>query len=560
MKTAASPHSSVFAIVPFFLFAALAPIARAQAPGPPTLLSISALSSGQTPEVVFSFDSDVSVYHASTAVWTEIRGGAPIAPVAKAVITNPATPKVISVPLDFSALSGDDAVQISLTLSDGTHPPQNLTPAYYLDLSFLKAIQGYKDQISSLTTNSGTLTGQLSQCSSDLASARAKVNPAEFDYVETKFTAPTKVILHFRTDAYTTIRVTELNTGNNFEQSGIKDIYVTVSPLSPSTNHHFSAVYLDATTGKPVPGQAKNFSVQTPAAVPFGPAFKSLTASGPTTLVATVDFNPSGTLPADFKGYIVLYYRQRAGSGQAFSQPVSIGDGKLDENGIPSGTAYSGVHDFPITVPSANSTYDVTFTAYDQYGDAITYPEPGFEQATPAAPKPLAFDGPIAISMNTNTGLTVQWSANKPISTAQMSVDIAGTEIIPPIKKDAPSTNGPPSTSGASSTNGASSSNGASSASEMSVSTDLNGLQSLLDKAQSSKAAPIIKLSMSDSSGETASISMTVTFTISSTGSSKPASSVQTAANNVTTAAQKGRKIDWSTVLQTGLGMLVKLI
>lgn len=501
------------------------------------LVSISALSA-ESPQVAFTFDSDVHSYIESTYKVLTITRGVPNPPSTNLVTFSPSSPTKVSVPLDFTALANADSVQISVTLSDSSHPSFYTSPFYSLDLSFLKAVQGYQKQILSLMdTNEGLLAAKLS-CDATRNSLAAKLEPKQFDYLGTALVGPTTVILRFHTDPYATIQVTETNTGTVLTDFGV-DHQVKFDHLAPGVKHSFKAVALNA-SGQPVNAFTKTMDVMTKDPVSFSPRVTAL-PSGPTTIMVTVDFNPSGALPANFKGYITLHYRQQLDQSAGFySQPLDVGDGALDAIGIPKGTPYTeNAHTFPITV-APGKTYVIAYTAYDEYGDVVNFPSggnPGILVTTPAAPPALAFDKPIAVTLNSDTGLTVSWSANRAVQKAEMSVKFPdGTVVIPPITKSTSST-------------------------DVSVSTDLSGLATLLDKATKAKDSPIITISMSDGTNSPsglATVSMSVTFVVASNKSGTQPT--QKAATNVAAAVQKGKGVDWKTVLATGLGILVKVL
>ena len=273
----------------------------------------------------------------------------------------------------------------------------------------------------------------------------------------------------------------------------------------------------------------------TPGIVPFAPQLV-LSSSSPTSITATVNFDPTGAHP-NLKGYITLHYRQVVDEKTGlYTQPIDIGNGGIDSIGIPKGTAYTGLHDFVIAV-APGKQYNVTYTAYDEYGDVVNSPAPGFFAKTDNLPDPLGFKGPIALSVNADTGLTVKWSANRAIKTAELSAKFPdGTIVLPPIKKDASST-------------------------DVSVSTDLSGLETLLEKTSKSKDAPILTVSMSDGTNGPAgsvSVSMSVTFVVTKSTGTEPLQKATTQLANA--AVQKNGKVDWKSLISSGLGAFLKLI
>jgi hypothetical protein len=539
----ASPHTKFLAVAFVLLFGR---IAVADAPSPVQLVSISALSSGATPQVVFTFDSDVHTDTLSTYTMIIITGGLETSQSPQLVTFDASLPTTVSVPLTFTSLASADAVKVSVTLSDNTHQSILKTPTYFLDLSFLKAVKGYQASILSLQQDKQGLQTQLMQCQTESANLINKLSPTSFDYVGTDLVGPTTVILHFRTDVGATIQVTDQTTSRMVPSVGL-DHHVKFSSLAPSTPHTFKAVALNA-SGQPA--FTKTVSVATPDLAAFSPIITKLTASGPTAVTATVDFNPTSALPASIKGYIILHYVQLVDPSTGIhGQTVNVGDGGLDDNGVPKGTPYSGAHDFTISGLTAGTTYLVTFTAYDDYGDVLNYPLPGMSVSTPKPLPPLAFSAPIVITMNTNTGLTVSWTANRKVSNSALKIKFSDGSFLP---------NVPLGTTGSQ---------------DSSVTVDVNGLSALLDKAAPKQSTgggvpsattpkpPEFDISMDDGTNSPdgkASIAFSVSFVISST--KQATSSVQTAANKVANSSQTGSKIKWSDVISTGLGILAKVI
>lgn len=506
------------------------------------LVSISAVS-GDTPKVVFTFDGDLTPYVASTYKIIAVSKGLPNT--ASALAIPNANPKTISVPLDFTALASADSVQISVSLADNAHQVLT-TPFYLLDLSFLKAVKGYQDQIVGLAADNRNLASQNASCKTDRDNLIKKSTAQQFDYKEPDLIAPTMVILRFETDKYTTIQVTDTDTTKVFKSVGLIH-HVKITGLAPGVEHHFRATPVDISappaTGKGnKPGMAdqpnplvKNIVISTPEVVPFVPLL-TLTSSSPTSITAKVDLDPTGAHPK-FKGYITLHYRQVIDEKSGiYAQSIDIGDGALDSNGVPQGTAYTGSHEFVISV-APGKRYNVTYTAYDEFGDVVNSPAPGNSIATGPLPDPLGFKTPVAVTMNSDTGLTVSWTANRPVTKAEMSVTLAdGTVIIPAIKKDA-------------------------SSADVTVNTDLKGLATLIEQATPGPKGPIITVSMSDGTsgpGGSASVSLSVTFVLPKSSGNQP---TQKAGTQIATVAKNGSgKIDWKTLLASGLGIIAKAL
>ena len=533
--TLATPRARFLSLAVVLLFGRIA-IADGL---PPQLVSISAISSGATPLIVFSFDTDVHSYSLSTYTLSTITGGKETPQSPQLVIIDASSPNKISVPLNFAPLASADFVNVSVTLNDDKGSSIPIKSFYSLDLSFLKAVKGYQTSIQSLQADKQNLQASLTQCQTDRADLISKHSPSEFDYIGPDLVGPTTVILHFKTDVYATIQVTD-QTMNKIVPSVGTDHHVKFNDLAPSTPHKFKAVAMSA-SGAPMADGAftKIFTVTTPALVAFAPIITKLVASGPTSLTATVDFNPTGVLPPNLKGYIVLHcFQQVDASSKMHGQAIDVGDGGMDANGVPKGTPYLGAHDFPITGLTAGTTYLVTFTAYDDYGETSNFPLPGISVPTPNPTPPLGFTSPIAITMNTNTGLTVSWSANRQVKNTALTITLSdGTQVIPPIQKKPDSSN-------------------------VSVTADINALSTILEKAQTSPKAPIITISMDDGTpppNGSATVSMSVEFDVvaKTASATQP---VQKAANAVGAAKAKNKGIDWNSIISTGLGILVKLI
>ena len=298
--------------------------------------------------------------------------------------------------------------------------------------------------------------------------------------------------------------------------------------------YHFDAAALDI-ANKPTAVQPP-ILVTTAQPVAFTPQFKAV-AKSPSTVSVSVDLDPAGNLPAGFKAYLSVQYKQivDAASG-LYGQPQTIGDGSLSSAGVPAGTPYSGSHEFTITGLSPKTSYSVAIIAIDQYGHKYQSQPATVTMLDTVAP--LDFDGPIQVTMNTNTGLAVNWTANHDIKTATMDIqftDNAKVEITP--KATTGSKN-------------------------VSVSTDVAGLGAVLQKTQEKKMTPVIKITMSDGS-DTKSQSFSVAFVVA--GKSTATTSdpkTKTAVDNVAQAAQDPtkKKISWTDLINTGLGILLKAI
>jgi hypothetical protein len=503
------------------------------------LVSISAISSNGSPQAIFTFDTDIHTYSLSTySMVTTSKGVTTSQP--QAMLSLGAVPSTkVTIPLDFNALAGQDSVQVSVTLKDASGQTLITTPFYFLDLSFLTTIKGYQQQILGLQNDRSSLQTQLDQCQTDRKTLVQKQSASQFDYRGADLVAPTTAILHLVTDVYAAIRVTDTNSNTTINDVGI-DHHIKFINLAPSTVHNFQASVLDA-SGQPITSLSKTFAITTPAFVSFAPTMKAL-ATGPTTIVVTVDLDPALALPPGFKAYVKLHYKQQTdASTGTYGQVVDGGgDGGLDAFGVPTGTPYTSSHSFTLAVPQADQTYAITFTAYDQYGDVFDQAWPGAIIKVSPPPPALAFDGPISVTMNTNTGLTVNWKANRAVASTQMDVIFPdGTTVIPPIKKS-PAQN----------------------STDISVNTDLSGLTTILEKTLKAKTSPILKITMSDGTNApngSATVSLSVTFeVVANKQSSEP---LQKAATNVAEAAQNPKqKINWLSVVQAGLGILVKVL
>lgn len=521
------------------------PAANSQVPPPIQVASISVLSTGSSPHIDFTFNVPITSYAQSTYRVTTLSGGVPsvLGPVLVSAAAQ--SPSTLSVPLNLQQMAAnqDDSVSVSVTLGDSTNPAVFTTPSYFLDLSFLGTLKQYTSTVNSLQQANQSLTNTANACQTNLQNARRKVNPQSLNFNGVSLLGATQIILHLTTDVYATVQVTELQT-NTVETDQGTDHYIRFTGLSPSTSYTFNAVALDATTGQPILSQS--IPEKTAAQVVFAPVLTAISASGPTALVASIDFDPSHSMPSGFKSYLKFYYQEEEPDG-TYGTKEPVGDGGLDANGIPTGIPYTAPYATPqaftIPVPLANTNYLISYSAYDQYGDEYDYP--GKVATTPAVTPALGFNGPIALTMNTNSGLTVSWSANRKIKTATLQIQFADGTYQPNI---------PAATT---------------SSSESSVTIDLQGLLAILNKSgppnsgstAGSSKPPVFTISMDDGTGAAdgkASISFSVLFTIAS--STNATNSVQTAANKVSKSAQGKAKITWADVFNTGLGIVAKVI
>lgn len=184
------------------------------------------------------------------------------------------------------------------------------------------------------------------------------------------------------------------------------------------------------------------------------------------------------------------------------------------------------------------------FKAYDQYGEERDSTEQG--KSTPPVTPALNFKGPVSITMNTNSGLTVSWSGSRPIKTSVLQIKFADGTYLPNI---------PQATTGST---------------DSSVTLDINALSALLDKALPSPGKPApaaskppqFEISIDDGTNAPdgkASMSFSVSFEI--TSAKQPKGAVQTAANKVADSATKNKSnISWTDVLKAGLGIVAKVI
>ncbi len=508
------------------------------------LLSISAVS-GDSPKLVFTFDKDVTAFTDSTYRTVTTAHGVQNPPQASPVVFDQGAPARVSVPFDFVAWADVDSVQISVTLSNIAHPSYLTTPLYTLDLSFLRAIKGYKDQINQLSTKSDNLSSAVKACQTDRSNLINKQSPTHIDNVGKDMVGPTTVVLFLRTDVYGTIQVTETATNTTKQDTGLEH-HVKFTNLAPGTAHTFSAVALSI-SGQVIPNTRTNFSVSTPSFAPFDPKI-TVSASSPTVMKATINFNSSGKLPDDVKSYVVLHYQQQL-PDNTFAAAVDQGDAALDSNGVPKGTPYKETQEFTISaVPG--KTYLVTFTAYDDYGDVFDFRAPGVLVAVPDVPKPpeqLRFTDSIAVSLS-SSGMAIKWGANRKVQDASLTAKFSdGTSVNPPITKDA---------------------NGTS----MTVTLDVNGIASVLagsqtinKKTNKPNGPPDLTLTMNDGTGTpagSASISFSVAFVVPTTKDTAPTgdAAAEKAAVNVASAIQKGKPVDWKALLASGLGAVVKLL
>jgi hypothetical protein len=322
--------------------------------------------------------------------------------------------------------------------------------------------------------------------------------------------------------------------------------HVKFTNLAPGITHNFSAVALSI-SGQVIPSTKTNFSVTTPSFVSFDPKL-TVSASSPTVMKASINFNSSGKLLDDVKSYVVLHYQQQL-PDNTFAGAVDQGDATLDSNGVPKGTPYKGTQEFTISaVPG--KTYLLRFTAYDDYGDVFESMPPGILVAVPDVPKPpeqLRFTDSIAVSLS-SSGMTVKWGANRKVQDASLTAKFAdGTTVNPPITKDA---------------------NGTS----MAVTMDVNGIATVLASAQKinqktnkPNGPPDLTLTMNDGTGTpagSANISFSVAFVVPTTKDSAPTGdgATEKAAASVANSIQRGRPVDWKALLASGLGAVVKLL
>lgn len=519
------------------------------------LARVNSVTSGGAPHIDFIFTCDITSFGLSSYRITTISNQVSAPSVDTPISASPISPNQISVPLDLNSFAAKqaDSAWIAVTLGNITQPALFTTPVYILDLSFLAASKTYQSTISSLQQSNQKLQTDLTQSGKFLDAARAKLNPKAFNYQGAALVGADTITLHFTTDVYATVQGSEPTTNQTVSDVGT-DHYLKFTNLLPSKLYTFTAVPLDATTGKPIASKSQDVPQATAQHVNFSPTLLEIVASGPTELSAPINFDPNHALPAGFKSYIKLFYQEELADG-TYGPKTPVGDGGLDAKGIPSGTAYTspytGPQKFPIPVPHANTNYLITFTAFDQYGEEIDFGSPGQKGTTPAAPPALAFDGPITLSMNTNTGLKVSWKANKKLKSSALQIKFADGTYLPDI---------PPAAAGST---------------DSSVTIDLNGLSALLSKAEPNPtkaaagaatattpaAAPEFDISMDDGTNSPtgkASIAFTVSFVIASTKNGT--SSIQTSAAKVATASQKNGKITWTDVISTGLGIIAKVI
>lgn len=516
-----------------FMFAFALSLRVAVAEGPPVhLLSISVGSSGGSAHVIFAFDSDIRTnYPLSRFTLNTTTSGVSTSSPPQLVNFDPGSPKTVPVALDFSALSAAETVQVSVTLVDAAQAPVLTTPFYSLDLSFLKVIKGYQSQILSLQQDKQALEAQFDQAKKDRQDVINGLSPTTLDNLGNDLVGDTTVILHLSTDIYSKLQVQNTETGKTITDVG-QDHHLAFTGLAQSTPYHFKAVPLDA-TGQPILGLTRTIPVTTKATVAFAPTFRATTTDS-TTLNVTVNLDPSGALPAGFKGYIALKYREVVDAGQGiYGQPTPVGNGSLNSFGVPQGTAYTGSSSFTIPV-SPNKTYEVFLTAYDEYG--LTYTAPNAASATTPGPTPaLDFAGPVQITMNTNTGLTVNWKANRKVQTAGLEIAFSDGKFVLPAPVQASTANA-----------------------DITVNTDLAGLTALLAKSKDKQEQPTLTVSMSDGK-ESKSQSFTVAFVIAGNSNSTDPT-VKRAVNKVSTAAHGNGNIKWADVVNTGLGILLKVL
>src|SRR5579863_9857140 len=293
-----------------------------------SLASISAVS-GESPKLVFTFDKDVTEFADSTYKTVTTVHGVQNPPQTSPVTFEQGAPARVSVPFDFASWVDADSVQISVTLSSASHPSYLTTPFYTLDLSFLKAIKGYQDQISQLTAKGDNLSSAVRACQTDRSNLINKQSPTHIDNVGTDLVGPSTVVLFLKTDVYGTIQVTETSTNTTKQDIGL-DHHVKFTNLAPGTTHSFSAVALSI-SGQVLNNTKTTFSVPTPPYAPFDPKL-TVVASSPTVMKATINFNSSAKLPASVKSYVVLHYQQQL-PDNTFAATVDQGDGTLDVNG-----------------------------------------------------------------------------------------------------------------------------------------------------------------------------------------------------------------------------------
>ena len=402
------------------------------------LVEIRDISSGGAPHLDYLFDGDITSDILSYTV-TTISHGVPTTSPATNIIPSQQNPRTLSVPLDFKSFSQNQAESVEIAASVFDRTNQAVTsapiPPYFLDLSFLAATQNYQSTISALQQTNQSLQTSSSQCSTNLQNASKKLNPNSLTYRGVALRGQRSLFLHLTTDKYSTIQGTESTTNQSPTSTGT-DHYLKFFNLVPGTPYSFNVLPLDATTGSAITEKEQTIIESTGAKVNFSPTLSGLRASGPTELLASINFDPNHSLPAGFNSYIKLYYEEQQADG-SYGPKVPYGDGGLDANGVPQGTAYtspySGPHDFSIPVPNASTRYLVSFAAFDQYGEEIDSGGSGTEISTPAVTPPLAFSAPIAITMNTNTGLTVSWSANRKISNSALKIKFEDGTFLPNI-------------------------------------------------------------------------------------------------------------------------------
>jgi len=248
----------------------------------------------------------------------------------------------------------------------------------------------------------------------------------------------------------------------------------------------------------------------------------------------TVNPDPGHVLPSSFKSYFSLVYRPLVNSATGdYGTPKTEGDGGQNDIGVPTGTPYMGAHDFTITGLSPHTTYSVALTAFDEYGHKFQPGAPASVTTADVTP-PLDFDGPIQLSMNPDTGLTVSWKSNRPVKTATLAVkftDDTTLDIQP--KTTATALN-------------------------VKVTTDVNAIGALIKKTSTSAVTPIIQVSMTDGT-ETKAASFSFEVVVPSKSASTD-QATKKAVENVAKAATGNGKVSWPDVVKTGLGILMKFI
>jgi hypothetical protein len=503
----------------------------------PVLTSISVTSNGGSPSVSFKFDRDVHTFSASSYVLTTtIGGGSPQNSAPTLAPISAISPNTVQVPLDLTTILAFDTAQINLTLADNNTPATiEHLPGYSPDLSIFRSLKALQDQVASLQQDKQTLQASLTASGLQLQNLLRNLSPTVLNALPEDLVGDTAVVLHYTTDIYSKVIVTNTTLSKVYPADVGTDHHIHIEGLSPNTAYSFQIAALDI-SGQPIPALTRTESITTKASVPLVPAM-SLSAQNPTNIKVSINFDPGGVFPPNFKAYCTLQYRLviDATTG-TFGEWQTTGDGAVNSVGVPQGTAFVGSHDFQIP-GTAGKQYQVRFTAFDEYGHVATAPNI-LSVTLPQQPPAFDFDGPISVTLNTKTGIAVSLKANAAIATASLKMTFSDVDLTFPNQTQSIA------------------------ASTATLNTGEDGLVSAVTAAQKDPTvAPTITVAMTGKDGSTKTQSFIVKFVVAGApANATPGVAQANAKLQQAASPNSGTKIKWSDVLAAGLSVIVKAL